>query len=153
GLAQRVVFFRSRQSGAGDGTPGEHNIVIVVKVPQPVTSIGDQRIFAAAGRPSHGHEHTLLYGVARFIRRAFDRIGAHQATRRPSRQPVRTTGMSPSSRTRTRSARRPGSITPRSVRPTASAGFFDTFATACGSEIPSTTSPRKKVACRRLKGM
>jgi hypothetical protein len=44
-------------------------------------------------------------------------------------------------------------MTPRSVRPTASAGFFDTMAIACGSEMPSTTSPRKKADWIRLKGM
>ena len=59
----------------------------------------------------------------------------------------------PSTRTRTRPARRPCSMMPRSLRPTASAGFFDTMATACGSEMPSTISPRKKADWIRLKGM
>src|SRR6185312_15462208 len=78
---------------------------------------------------------------------------AVQLTRRPSRQTPRTTGEPPSISTRTRSARLPIEISPRSLRPAAVAGCRDTIATACGKPSPSTFSVRRNTACSSENGM
>ena len=77
-------------------------------------------------------------------------------TRLPSRHTVRTTARPSTSRTRTRSARLPGAISPRSMRPTASAGLRLTLATDWGSatlayrrrliDAPSYTLNHEEVA-------
>ena len=59
-----------------------------------------------------------------------DRQRSRHMTRCPSRHTVRTTGTLWSTMTRTRSARLPTAISPRSVKPAASAGVFDTMRTA-----------------------
>src|SRR5690606_14722903 len=147
-FVQSVKFLTARLHRAGDDTPGEDDIGF--ERAETLFRIAHHRILTAARRPHDGDKHTLPYRKGRLVLSALDRGGNDHATRRPSRQTVRTTGMPSSSRTRTRSARRPGSITPRSLRPTASAGFLETFATASGSVMPSTASLRKNAAWTRL---
>ena len=74
-----------------------------------------------------------------------------QATRSPLRQTARTTGPPDAMRTRTRSARRPGSSTPRSARPAACAGARVTLSIASGSVIEGTSQGarrRRGSSCR-----
>src|SRR5262249_46245570 len=63
-----------------------------------------------AGSPGevdgHGQPRYLVHGV-------FERVDAHHATLSPRHHTPRTTGRSPASRTRTRSARLPTAIPPR----------------------------------------
>ena len=69
----------------------------------------NQAAWPEGGRPIHRHRWRI-----------------HHATRCPSRQTLRTTGMPPETCTRIRSARLPTMISPRSSRPTASAGVLVT---------------------------
>src|ERR1700691_3235669 len=74
----------------------------------------------------------------------------HHATRWPSRQTLRTTGMPRATCTRIRSARLPATISPRSVRPTASAGVLVTVRTAEAKSIAGTRRGNSSAAIRRL---
>src|SRR5947207_10303777 len=67
--------------------------------------------------------HRILAGARRA--HDIDEGARHQTTRWPSRHTDLTTGASSSMRTRTRSARRPDAISPRSLRPTARAGLSE----------------------------
>src|SRR5947207_2981476 len=75
------------------------------------------------------------------------------ATRCPSRQTLRTTGMSRAICTRIRSARFPTAISPRSARPTASAGVLVTVRTAEARSIAGTSRGNCSAAIRRLDGI
>src|SRR3954464_14046118 len=74
-------------------------------------------------------------------------------TRRPSRQTLRTTGTSRATCTRIRSARLPTAISPRSARPTASAGVLLTVRTADAKSIAGTCRGNCRAAISRLEGM
>src|SRR5262252_7653959 len=78
------------------------------------------------------------------------RRGAH-ATRSPARHTERTTGTSPWRATRIMSARRPGRSSPRSSRPTRSAGTALTVAMARWSGMPWRTW-RAQAPCKAAAG-
>src|SRR5258708_33395166 len=82
---------------------------------------GDQRVLAGTARTDHQDQPARADRGLQVIRYGWS--FAH-ATRYPSRQTLRTTGVSRATCTRIRSARLPTAISPRSARPTASAGGF-----------------------------
>ena len=149
GVGQRVVVLAGGVGRTRDDAPDE----VDPRLLQPLAGVGYERVLAGAARADDGDEYAGAQRERVVGEFAFDQRRGHHATRFPSRQTVRTTGTCSSTRTRTRSARRPISIAPRSASPTASAGFFETIAIACGNEIASTTSPRKNADWIRLNGM
>src|SRR5258708_11237560 len=82
---------------------------------------GDQRVLAGAARTDNQDQPARADRGLQVIRYGWS--FAH-ATRCPSRQTLRTTGVSRATCTRIRSARLPTAISPRSARPTAPAGVF-----------------------------
>src|SRR5690606_32688425 len=140
GIVEGGMVLAGRGSRAREGAAHEDDILTHLrKAPARVV---DERGLASAGTAGRGDEDAILKRKAVRFRRALGGGGGRHATRSPSRQTVLTTGTSPSRRTRTRSAQRPAAIAPRSVSPTASAGFFETMATASGRVMPSTTRSR-----------
>ena len=99
-------------------------------------STDQQRAQAAArrGRIDHRHPGHGAVPPVSFLRERSMFAGrkSSQITRSPRLQTPRTSGMSPVSRTRTRSARRPVAMRPRSSSPTRAAGVAVTVRTARG---------------------
>src|SRR3984893_17429733 len=110
----------------------------------------DQRILAGAARTDHQDEPARPDRGLLAIR--YDGCFGH-ATRRPSRQTLRTTGVSRATCTLIRSARLPTAISPRSGRPTASAGVLVTVRTAAARSIAGTRCGNCSAAISRLEGM
>src|SRR5690606_7118754 len=117
-----VVIFELGDGLAGYHATREDDARIVG---QPRLCRADQRILAGPGGADDENKCTRT---------------RHQLTRRPCRHTPRTTGAVSALRTRTRSARMPTAISPRSSRCAARAGLRVTSPTDSGSEIPSTTS-------------
>src|ERR1700738_4982733 len=110
----------------------------------------DQRILAGAARTDHQDQPA---GADRgLLMTRYGRCFGH-ATRRPSRQTLRTTGVSRATCTLIRSARLPTAISPRSGRPTASAGVLVTVRTAAARSIAGTRCGNCSAAISRLEGM
>src|SRR6185369_15245866 len=111
----------------------------------------EQRILAGAAWADHQHQPArpdrggLIYccGCQRL----------RHATRRPSRHTLRTTGMPRATCTRIKSARLPAAISPRSARPTASAGVLVTVRTAAARSIAGMCCGNCSAAIKRLEGM
>src|SRR5206468_8232303 len=103
-----------------------------------------------AARADHEDQPAGTDGIGRIDGK--NRSFAH-ATRLPSRQTLRTTGTSRATCTRIRSARLPTAISPRSLRPTASAGVLVTVRTAEARLIAGTSRGNCSAAIRRLDGM
>ncbi len=110
----------------------------------------DQRILAGAARTDH--QNKPPWSDRRQPITGYGRSFRH-ATRRPSRQTLRTTGMSRATCTRIRSARLPMAISPRSLSPTASAGVLVTVRTADARSIAGTRCGNCSAAINRLEGM
>src|SRR5262249_22216711 len=136
-LAHHVVIFR-RTRGARDDATDDDNAVVAAR---RFAHMIEQRVLAGAARADHEDE---MAGADQIARRRC------HATRRPSRHTLRTTGIVPTLRTRMRSARRPGAISPRSARPTASAGVLVTVRTAVARSMPSHTVGITTAAASRL---
>src|SRR5690606_8671502 len=98
----------------------------------------DQRVLAGPGRADHQHQYTRLFLA--------------QLTRCPARHTARTAGSGASAATRTRSARLPGAISPRSSSPAARAGLSVTVARAWQRSSPSPRCGNRKAACNSAKG-
>src|SRR5690242_5072823 len=114
-VRQRVMVLACGVARPGDDAAHELQPRLAGKALLGVT---DYRILAGAARANHRDEDAVADRQA-LGQLALDDGRDHHATRRLWRHTVRTTGTWSSTRTRTRSARRPGSMTPRSVRPTA----------------------------------
>src|ERR1700738_4370047 len=110
----------------------------------------DQRILAGPAGTDHQDEAT--WSDRRQPMTCYGRSFGH-ATRRPSRQTLRTTGTSRATCTRIRSARLPAAISPRSARPTASAGVLVTVRIADARSMAGTRCGNCSAAISRLDGM
>src|SRR5258708_37491129 len=111
---------------------------------------GDQRVLAGAARTDHQDQPAGPDRGLQVIRYGWSL--AH-ATRYPSRQTLRTTGVSRATCTRIRSARLPTAISPRSARPTASAGVLGTVLTAAARSIAATRCGNCSAALHKLEGV
>src|SRR5260370_30110661 len=110
----------------------------------------NQRILAGAARTDHQDQPAGPDRGLQVIRYGW--CFGH-ATRRPSRQTLRTTGVSRATCTRMRSARLPTAISPRSARPTASAGVLVTVPTAAARSMARTRSGDCSAPLNRLEGV
>src|SRR5665213_3454659 len=131
------------RSFAGDDTTRKHDVGVggagCFRQPK-------QRVLAGPARTDHQNE------PARPDRLRYRQGFAH-ATRCPSRQTSRTTGISRAMWTRITSARLPTAISPRSCRPTASAGDLVTVRTAAARSIAGTCRGNCIAPINRLEGM
>src|SRR3954466_14404240 len=109
-----------------------------------------QRILAGAAGADDENE---LAGSDRVSAAGGEGQSFGHATRSPSRQTLRTTGMSRATCTRIRSARLPVAISPRSESQTASAGALVTVRTADARSIAGTCCGSCSAAINRLDGM
>src|SRR5262245_26214942 len=122
---------------------GKHDVGIAA---QEVARKSQQGVLAGAARARNNNQ------PARPDRLRPGCIEPHHATRLPMRQTERITGTVSVTRIRTRSARLPTAISPRSLRPTASAGVLVTVRRAAGSLIVGTACGRISAAINRLAG-
>src|SRR5215813_7749672 len=128
---------------AGDDALRKHYLGIAA---QPKARESQQGVLAGAARAGNDDD------PARPDRRRAGCVGAHHTTRRAMRHTERTTGTFSVRRMRTRSARLPTAISPRSLRPTASAGVLVTVRRAAGRSIAGTACGRIRAAINRLAG-
>src|ERR1700719_11500 len=124
-----LFIFLGRRGLAGDHAARKDDVGIVGTGGLGKT---EQGILAGAAGADHQNQPAGSDRGCTMIR---DGRCFRHATRRPSRQTLRTTGISRATWTRIRSARLPLAISPRSESPTASAGVLVTVRMAGGRTV------------------
>src|SRR5262245_1461730 len=143
-----VVVLRQRGRPRDDASRKHDGGVIATRRAGAV----DQRVLAGAARPDHQHQAAGPDQAGPRVAGPRVEHPTH-ATRLPHRHTLRTTGTWCATRTRIRSARLPVAISPRSLRPTASAGVLVTVRTAAARSMAGTASGSRKAAISKLAGM